>query len=127
MKRILASICLLLLLLIMVCPTNVQAISKDDILNGADQFLKKGGGEDSINRTINDTTLQESSKFLYNTLLGIGIIIAVIAGMILGIKYMLAGSEEKAEIKQTLPAYIVSCVVIFGAFTIWRFIISMVQ
>ena len=54
-------------------------------------------------------------------------IIAVIIGMILGIKYMLATSEERADIKQTLPAYIVSCVVVFGAFTIWKLIITLVQ
>ena len=54
-------------------------------------------------------------------------IIAVVVGMILGIKYMMATSEDKAEIKQTLPAYIVACVVVFGAFAIWRLVVYIIQ
>lgn len=127
MKKILVYICLLILFLSVVYPTNVQAISVDDIFSGADEFIEIGGGEDEVNTTIDDTALKDTSDFLYNLLLGISMFLAVIIGMVLGIKYMLATSEEKADIKQTLPAYIVSCIVVFGAFTIWRLIISVVQ
>ena len=55
-----------------------------------------------------------------------GIIMTIVA-MILGIKYMSATSEDKADIKQTLPAYIISCIVVFGAFTIWKVLINIIQ
>lgn len=127
MRKIIIYICVLSIFLIAVYPTNVQALSIDDIFTGADDFLNKGGGQAGVSTTIDDTALSNTSDFLYNVLLGISMIIAVIVGMVLGIKYMLATSEEKADIKQTLPAYIVSCVVVFGAFSIWKLVINMIQ
>lgn len=127
MKKVLIYMCVLILFLSIIYPTNVHAMTIDEIFTGADEFLEKGGGETGVNATIDDTALSETSDFLYNLLLGISMFIAVIVGMILGIKYMLATSEEKADIKQTLPAYIVSCVVVFGAFTIWKVVINIIQ
>lgn len=127
MRKIIIYICILSLFLIVIYPTNVQALSIDDIFTGADDFLDIGGGQAGVNSTIDDTVLGDTSDLLYNVLLGISMIIAVIVGMVLGIKYMLATSEEKADIKQTLPAYIVSCAVVFGAFTIWKLVINMIQ
>lgn len=127
MKKVLIYMCVLILFLSIIYPTNVHAMTIDEIFTGADEFLEKGGGEAGVNATIDDTALSETSDFLYNLLLGISMFIAVIVGMILGIKYMLATSEEKADIKQTLPAYIVSCVVVFGAFTIWKLVINIIQ
>ena len=51
-------------------------------------------------------------------------IIAVVVGIVLGIKYMIAGADEKAEVKETLLPYIIGCVVTFGAFGIWRILIN---
>ncbi len=127
MRKIISYICILCLFLVMIYPTNVQALSIDDIFTGADDFLTKGGGQAGVNTTIDDTVLSDTSDFLYNVLLGVSMIVAVIVGMVLGIKYMLATSEDKADIKQTLPAYVVSCIVVFGAFTIWKIIINMIQ
>lgn len=127
MRKIIICICILSLFLIVIYPTSVQALSIDGIFTGADNFLDIGGGQSGVNTTIDDTALSNTSDFLYNVLLGISMIIAVIVGMVLGIKYMIATSEEKADIKQTLPAYIVACVVVFGAFTIWKLVINMIQ
>lgn len=37
---------------------------------------------------------------------------------------MLGGIEEQAKIKETLIPYIVGCIVIFGAFGIWKLAVS---
>lgn len=95
------------------------ATSVDEIFEDADNFISHG--QDLQNQNgINEGELQNTTNFLYNLLLGIGIIAAVIVGTILGIKYMIGSVEEKAEYKETLFAYLISCVVIFGAFGIWR-------
>lgn len=127
MRKIIIYICILSLFLIAIYPTNVQALSIDDIFTGADDFLTKGGGQAGVSTTIDDTALSDTSDFLYNVLLGVSMIVAVIVGMVLGIKYMTATSEDKADIKQTLPAYVISCVVVFGAFTIWKIIVNIIQ
>lgn len=48
----------------------------------------------------------------------IGIVVAVIILMVLGIKYMMGSAEEKAEYKKTMIPYIIGAILIFGASTI---------
>lgn len=94
----------------------------DDVFAAADGFIRKGSAE-----TIDKESLSETSDFLYNLLLGIGIIVAVIVGVVLGIKYMTASVEEKAELKESMLGYFVSCVVIFGAFGIWKIVVNVMS
>ena len=50
--------------------------------------------------------------------------ISVIIGLVLAIKFILAGIEEKAEVKKMLGVYVISCVVIFGSFGIWKLVLN---
>ena len=127
MKKIIInilSIILILFLLINICPTKTQAVNLDGIMSGADNFIEKGKNGTT---TIDETQLQNTSDLIYNILLGVSMVIAVIVGIILGIKYMMASTEEKAEVKETLVPYVVSCVIMFGAFTIWKIVINIIQ
>ena len=128
MKKIYFLLCIFILFLIIIYPTNVKAsMSLDDIMDGADDFIDIGEQAGGVSETIDNYALQTTSDFLYNILLGISSVLAIVIGMILGIKYMSATSEDKADIKQTLPAYIISCIVVFGAFTIWKLVINIIQ
>lgn len=90
----------------------------DGFMNDGKNFI--ANGEQSSD--INQGQLQKTSNILYNIFLGAGIIVAVLVGMFLGMKYMMGSVEEKADLKQTLVAYAVGCVVIFGAFGIWKLV-----
>ena len=48
----------------------------------------------------------------------IGIVVAVVVLLVLGIKYMMGSAEEKAEYKKTMIPYVVGAVLIFAATTI---------
>ena len=123
-KKLFISLFLVLfLIIIIVCPNSVQATSLDDIMNGADNFVQIG----ESTSTIDASQLGSTSGFIYNILLGISMVIAVVVGLILGIKYMVAESEDKAGIKETLVPYVVACVITFGAFTIWKIVINILQ
>lgn len=127
MKKIIInilSIILILFLLINICPTKTQAANLDGIMSGADDFINKGKNGTNV---IDQDQLGETSDLIYNILLGISMVLAVIVGMILGIKYMMSSTEEKAEIKETLIPYVVACVITFGAFTIWKIVINIIQ
>lgn len=94
----------------------------DDVLNDGESFINSGNEE-----KINITELQSFSKNIYNILFTIGIVVAVITGIVIGIKYMLGSVEEKADIKGLLIPYIVGCIIIFGAFAIWKLVVDILQ
>ena len=48
----------------------------------------------------------------------IGTAIAVISLMIMGIKYMMAGVEEKADYKKTMIPYLIGCLLLFATVAI---------
>ncbi|MBQ2917508.1 MAG: TrbC/VirB2 family protein [Clostridia bacterium] len=48
----------------------------------------------------------------------VGVVVAVVILMVLGIKYMMGSAEEKAEYKKTMMPYLLGAVLIFGASTI---------
>lgn len=95
----------------------------DEIINEAIDF--KNSGNATI--PINGDNLQKGSSTLFNILLSIGFFAAVAIGMYLGVKIMLANAEEKAKTKEALIPYIAGCVIIFGAFAIWKLAITLLS
>jgi len=92
-----------------------------DIFSQGKGFLEAGN---DIDNTINTTKLGETSDYIYNTLLAIAIMVAIIVGMILGIQFMAASADEKAKVKEALMPFVVGCIVVFGAFTIWKVVVN---
>ena len=54
----------------------------------------------------------------------IGIVVAVVVLLVLGIKYMIGSASEKAEYKKTMIPYLVGAVLIFGAPAIAKAVVS---
>ena len=96
-----------------------------EVISEADSFISKG--ESDTNTVISKDKLKGLSDTIYNILLVLGIIAAVIIGAILGIRFITAGVEGKAEVKQSLIAYVVGCAIVFGAFTIWKIVVTILQ
>lgn len=82
------------------------------------------GTGDDINIGIDEGKLNEASSAIYNALTSIGMIVSVIVGLILGITFMVASADDKAKVKEALLPYVIGCVVIFGAFGIWKIVIN---
>ncbi len=92
-----------------------------NIFSSGKDFLSKG---DNIEETIDTATLQETSSLIYNTLLGAAIMIAIVVAMVLGIQFMAASADEKAKVKEAILPFVVGCIVVFGAFTIWKIAVN---
>ena len=96
----------------------------DDFMQGADDFISHGS---TVNSPIENTELQGMSDMLYNTLLIVAIVIAVIVGLVIGIQFMTGSVAQKAKIKETLIPYVAGCIVIFGAFGIWKLVVNILN
>ena len=123
MKKIIISVIVTVILMTCYIP---YCYSADNGLDGA-----MSDGKEFLNHAsespIKAEALRDFSNSMSNTLLLVGMIIAVIVGIILGIKLMLSSVEEKAKVKEMLTIYVVGCVVLFGAFTIWKLCVGIFQ
>ena len=99
--------------------------SAGEIVSEGKSFIE--AGTQKAESSISQPELQKMSNTLYNILLVAGIIIAVVMGLLLGLKFIMGSVEQKAEIKGMLVPYVVGIVVIFGAFTIWKIIVDVLQ
>ncbi len=107
LKIILVTITILSILLMLGGNIFASGTSENDF---AKQYLQGGGENNDITRKIGG---------IGNTILSIfqavGTIIAVIMLVWLGIKYIMASPDGKAEIKKQAFAYILGALLLFGA------------
>ena len=101
---------------------NVLDDGLEQSMNDADEFVADGK-----NDKIDLKDFQTQFGDIYNIVLQIGVGLAVIVGIVLGVKFILSSVEGKAEVKKMLITYVVSCVVIFGSFGIWKIVVTILQ
>ena len=141
MKKI-CIICISLLIIFFVFGTIIIGESQaagtaDEVMGGAAGFIEEGekdsirvrdsetgNWKDTPYNSIDESGLKTISNFLYNLFLSVGIIVAVVVGIIIGIKFITGSVEQKAEYKEVLYPYLLSCAVLFGAFGIWKIVVN---
>ena len=112
---------ILIIFILMICSTHiVQATTISNIIQGADGFITNGSSSDMI-------AGDNLSDIIYNVLLILGTVIAVIVGSVLGIQFITGSVEQKAKVKDSLIPFVIGCVVIFGAFGIWKLVITILR
>ena len=68
-----------------------------------------------------------SFQSIVDFLWGLGLLIVFISTVVIGIKYMLVNPNEKSRVKQATTPYILGVVIIFGAVTIWKLVIDILE
>lgn len=116
MKKSIKVISTLLLAIMLVTSIagTVLAVDPNTLLNGLN-----GNG----NVQINDLT--KVGNNIVTIIQVVGIVIAVIVLLVIGIKYMMGSASEKAEYKKTMIPYIVGAVLIFAGTSLVRVIYSL--
>lgn len=104
-----------------------QQSSLGDVFSQADTFIIKGKVETQNNGGVDENKLKDVFSNIFNVGIGIGMALTVIIGGILGIKFMIASAEDKAKIKEMMIPYVIGCIVIFGAFAIWKFMVNILN
>lgn len=106
-----------LLLAIMLVTSIAGTVFADSTTN----VLNKLKGDGNV-ETDSLTTVGNNVVTIINV---VGIVIAVIILLIIGIKYMIGSASEKAEYKKTMIPYIVGAVLIFAGTSLVRVIYSL--
>ncbi len=112
-----------LLIILFFGATKVSAAGLDDIFSTGKNFIDKGSENSPI--SVQDAI----DKFIPvgTTLVGIATIVLVVVGLIMGVKYMISGANEKAQLKQKLIYYVISVVLVYGATGIFAIVISVLN
>ena len=102
---------LMVVLMIAITCTNVFAANVLDYMNG-----QADGVETEKIGTIGNKLL--------TIIVNVGMVLAVVVVAVLGIKYMMGSTEEKAEYKKTMMPYLVGAILVFGASAIGRAVVG---
>ena len=83
--------------------------------------------DDDVETTIDEGKMNTTVNSVYKILLTIGIIVSVVWGGILGVKFMFGSMEDRVDIKKHLLPYVIWVCVIFGSFIIWSVVVGIMQ
>lgn len=110
------SILLMIMMIVFALSTIVRATDVNSII-------------DQMKNTNNADTsgISQIGGQIANILTTIGIVIAVIVILILGIKYMMGSASEKAEYKKTMIPYLVGAVLILGGSAIVKLVFNSIK
>lgn len=103
--------------------TYTYAGTLGDTIKDAKNFLSSRD-ESLYKDSLNKDQLSDASSSIYNTLLMISFVVVAVVGITLGIKFMMASAEEKADIKKSLIIFLIGTIVVYGAFGIWKVIVD---
>jgi CDP-diglyceride synthetase len=79
---------------------------------------------DSGNATMNFNTVWQDIKPIARIVMGIGLVVLVCVGSVLGVKYMTAGADDKAKVKQKLVWFCVAAALVVGATGIFNIVVE---
>ena len=110
---------ILITLLLMAILIMIPIVSSADININPDDFKPTGvtGASDFVDK----------ANIIIGVIQSIGSIVAIVALIIMGIRYMMAGVEEKADYKSTMMPYIIGCAMLFVISNLVAFIYNLVQ
>ena len=122
--KVMIKIILLMLIIQTIYTSKTEALSLDGIFRAGDNFINEGKTESQKNEAINYEEFRLTTNNIGSVLTTLGIVLAVIIGGILGIQIMWGSIEQQVKAKEMIMPYVVGCIVIFGAFGIWKLAVT---
>lgn len=122
--KVMIKIILLMLIIQTIYTSKTEALSLDGIFKTGDNFINEGKTESQKNEAINYEEFRLTTNNIGSVLTTLGIVLAVIIGGILGIQIMWGSIERQVKAKEMIMPYVVGCIVIFGAFGIWKLAVT---
>lgn len=118
MKKIVFKIILIVsILIIIICLGSQNAFASGSVIN-PDDF------DPSNTVSVGEDALASKAGIVLNVIQIMGIVIAVITLIVIGIKYIVGSVEEKAEYKNTMIPWIIGCILVVSATSVPKLIAS---
>ena len=114
------SILMIVLMIVFTC-TNVFAAEAGTSIDTS--FLEGIKANEDLGDA--DDKMQSIGSTILTIVTNAAMILAVVIVAVLGVKYMMGSTEEKAEYKKTMIPYLVGAVLVFGAGAIGKMVVQM--
>lgn len=120
--KIISAILIALMVLNIISNIALASNTTGDPLDIGSKITEIGKGNNT------DTTkISTIGKTIVTIMQVIGVVVAIVILLVLGIKYMVGSAEEKAEYKKTMMPYVIGAFMIFGATTIVNVLYSVIS
>ena len=114
MKKIIVSI-ILFITIVLSSQVSMAMNGLDDIIKRGDDFVNQG----NLSNAIVENNVKETSDGIFAIVVVIGIIVAIVAAVIIGMQFVTASVAEKAQLKEKLiPLIVASTTIIKAIYTI---------
>lgn len=113
MKKTMKIVSALLVIMTTLCTLSTM-VSATNVINQ----LQTSGNE------IDSNDIANFGGTIIKTGTTIGAVVAVIVLLVLGIKYMIGSTSEKAEYKKSMIPYLVGAILVFGACAVARIVVG---
>lgn len=110
-NKLIVVLCIILTILTLCTSVFAEPLTPDKLMGGE---VEIGG-------------LQDIGQKIVATVQTIGVVVAVVILLVLGIKYMMGSAEEKADYKKSMIPYIVGAILIFASTTIVNIVYNMAK
>lgn len=122
MKKKLLSFIIIISIILILIPNISLCLSLSDITSGANTFTSAAN---SSIATVDKTQLRLNMQGLLGIAMGVGVVIVLIVGVYLGIKFMGDSTNQKVEVKESLVPFVIgSAIVLGGAYLIWSILVN---
>lgn len=122
MKKKLLTFIIIISIILILIPNISLCLSLDDIVRGANTFTSAAN---SSIATVDKTQLRLNMQGLLGIAMGVGVVIVLIVGVYLGIKFMGDSTNQKVEVKESLIPFVIgSAIVLGGAYLIWSILVN---
>lgn len=116
-------ISIIILTTVLMYGQSVKALSFGTIKNQGDAFIGKGSGNAPI--SIDDA--KNELLPVGGIMVGIATAVFIVVGLIMGVKYMISGADEKAKLKEKLIWYVVAVIMAYGALGLYNLAVTIMQ
>lgn len=115
-------ITLISIILIFSLPTYSKAMTFDSIFGSAQDFISQGSGSSS--QGIDEGELKNISDTVSGVLLTVAVAVTFISIGAMGITFAVQTVEDKAKVKEAMVPWLIGVLVSFGAYGIWKFVMT---
>jgi len=114
--KVISTLLLAIMLVASIATTVLAGVDLNETINDVEKQKLNGNADQQITKVGGN---------IVNIIQVVGIVIAVIVLLVIGIKYMMGSASEKAEYKKTMIPYLVGAVLVFAGTSLVKVIYSL--